>query len=292
MPVNSMTGHGRGDSSFKGTKVIIELNSVNHRQFDLRLEMPPYLSYLETEIRQMLHSAIMRGSVLLRCHVVPGAQMAARQVVVDHDLVKQYLQISGQIAGKYGIKNDFGIDALFSIPGVIRIIPAKFHETGLKGMVLSGCRLALKQLCAMRKHEGDLLARDLIRRIRRLEQMLTKIERRRPAVARQYKTKIKSLLQTVAGKTGDRKMLREIIMMAERGDIAEEIERSRSHIVQFKGFFTKEEPVGRTMDFLAQEMMREINTIGAKSNDCFISNLVVNYKSELENIREQARNIE
>jgi len=174
MPINSMTGHGRGESAFKGTKVIVELNSVNHRQFDLRLDLPPFLSCFETEIRQMLHSAIMRGSVLCCCHVVPGAQMSAHQVVVDHDLAKQCLQIACRIAGKYGIKNDFGINSLFSIPGVIRIIPAKVNETGLKGMVLAGCRHALKQLCAMRKHEGDLLARDLIRRIQRLELMLTK----------------------------------------------------------------------------------------------------------------------
>jgi len=140
--------------------------------------------------------------------------------------------------------------------------------------------------------EGGALGREIHRRLRCLESILGKIALRRPLAAREYKNKIAGLLASLAGGAGDRKIMRDIVMLAERGDIAEELERSRSHFAQFGGLLAGREPVGRTMDFLVQEMMREINTIGSKSNDCIISGLVVKYKSELECIREQVQNIE
>ena len=292
MAVNSMTGYGRGEASFKGTKVIVELNSVNHRQFDLRLDLPVYLSFLETDIRRMIHSVLARGSVLCRCHVVPGAQMSTHQVLIDHDLARQCLQIARQIAREHKTTDDFGIRSLFGIPGVIKVLSASRNNAKLKCLAVSACQRALKQLSAMRAIEGRALGRDISRRIQCLEIMTNKIACRRPIAARQYKRKIKDLLLSAAENTGDKKILRDIVMLAERGDIAEELARSRSHFVQFKQLLAGEAPVGRTMDFLVQEMMREINTIGAKSNDCMISNLVVNYKSELECIREQVQNIE
>jgi len=287
-----MTGHGRGEASFKGAKVIIELNSVNHRQFDLRLDLPPYLSFLETEIRQIIHSVLARGSVSCRCHVVPGAQISTHQIVIDHDLARQCLQIVRQMARKHKIADDFGVSALFNIPGVIRIIPAGGNDAKLKNLVVSACRRALQQLCAMRAVEGCALEREIRRKTQRLEIMLNQIAGRRPAAVRQYKGRIRDLLVSAAGPSGDKKILRDIVMLAERGDITEELERSQSHFAQFYQLLAGKEPVGRTMDFLVQEMMREINTIGAKSNDCVISNLVVKYKTELECIREQVQNIE
>ena len=292
MSINSMTGHGRAEALFKGAKVIVELNSVNHRQFDLRLDLPPYLSFMETEIRQMIHSVLARGSVAGRCHVVPGAQISTQQIIIDQCLARKCLQIARQIARKHKRADDFGTSALFSIPGVIRILPASRNNAKLKHLAVIACRHALNQLCAMRAIEGRELEREIRRRIKCLEIMLAKIAHRRPIAAHQYKTKIKDLLISAAENAGDKKILRDIVMLAERGDIAEELDRSRSHFIQFNQLLMSKASVGRTMDFLAQEMMREINTIGAKSNDCVISSLVVKYKSELECIREQVQNIE
>jgi len=292
MTVNSMTGHGRGEASFKGAKIIVELNSVNHRQFDLRLDLPPYLSFIEMDIRRIIHASLSRGSVSCRFFVVPGAQLSTQQIIIDQCLARQCLQIASQIARKHKTADDFGISALFSIPGVIKILPASRNNAKLKHLAVSACRQALKQLCAMRAIEGCALEREIRCRIQCLDTSLNKIEHRRPIVARQYKSKIKDLLVSAAENAGDKKILRDIVMLAERGDIAEELERSRSHLKQFNQLLTSRAPVGRTMDFLVQEMMREINTIGAKSNDCLISNLVVKYKSELECIREQVQNIE
>lgn len=292
MSIYSMTGHGRDEASFRGAKVIVELNSVNHRQFDLRLDLLPYLSFLETEIRQMIHAVLARGSVSCRFFVVPGPQMSTHQIVIDHDLTRQCLQIARETARKHRAADDFGISSLFSIPGVIKILPVSRNDTKLKHLVVIACRRALKQLCAMRAIEGCALEREIRRRIQYLKIMLKKIADRRPIAARHYKSKIKDLLVSAAENAGDKKILRDIIMLAERGEIAEELERSRVHLQQFNRFLASKAPVGRTMDFLVQEMMREINTIGAKSNDCIISNLVVKYKSELECIREQVQNIE
>lgn len=292
MPINSMTGHGRGEASFKDTRVIVELNSVNHRQFDLRLDLPPHLSFLETEIRQMIHAVLARGSVSGRCHVIPGAQISTHQIVIDHDLARQCLQVVRRTARKHRAMDDFGISALFSMPGVVKILPVNRSDVKLKRLVVVACRHALKQLCVMRAVEGRTLEREIRRRTKRLEIMLAKIAHRRPIAARQYKSRIKDLLISAAGNAGDRKVLREIVVLAERGDIAEELERSQSHLEQMGRLLFLKEPVGRTMDFLIQEMMREINTIGAKSNDCAISNLVVKYKSEIECIREQTQNVE
>ena len=292
MSINSMTGHGRGAASFKGARVIIELNSVNHRQFDLRFDLPPYLSFLETEVRQMIHAVLARGSVSGRCHVIPGSQISAHQIVIDHDLARQCFRAARQISRQHKTADDFGVSSLFGIPGVIKIIPASRNDAKLKHLVVSACRHALKQLRAMRAIEGCALEREIRRRIQCLKISLNEIEHRRPIAARQYKNKIRDLLLSAAESAGDKKILRDIVMLAERGDIAEELERSRSHFVQFNQLLASKAPVGRTMDFLVQEMMREINTIGAKSNDCVISSLVVKYKSELECIREQVQNIE
>lgn len=292
MPVRSMTGHGRGDASFKDTRVFVELNSVNHRQFDLRLDWPPYLSFMETEVRNLIHSAIARGSVSGRCHLAPGAQTSAHRMLIDHDLARQCLRMARQIARQHKTADDFGISALFAIPGVVKIIPADKNDAELKTSVVNACRHALQRLGAMRAVEGRALEREIRRRLWRLEIMLAKIAHRRPVAARQYKGKIRDLLISAAAGAGDRKILREIVMLAERGDIAEELERSRSHFAQFKQLLAGNGPVGRTMDFLIQEMMREINTIGTKANDCAIANLVVKYKAELECIREQVQNIE
>jgi len=292
MSVNSMTGHGRGAVAFKGARVIVELNSVNHRQFDLRLDLPPFLSFMEMDMRRMIHASLARGSVSCRCFVVPGSQISTQQIIMDQCLARQCLQIARATARQHKTADDFGISALFGIPGVIRIVPANGNDAKLKCLAVSACRHALKQLCAMRQVEGGALERVMHRRIQSLEIMLNKIECRRPLAVRQHKGKIRDLLVSAAENAGDRKILRDIVMLAERGDIAEELERSRSHFVQFSRLLTGNEPVGRTMDFIVQEMMREINTIGAKSNDCLISNLVIRYKSELECIREQVQNIE
>lgn len=293
MKVHSMTGHGRGAASFKDAKVIVELNSVNHRQFDLRLDLPPSISFMETEMRQIIHDAIARGSVSCRCHIHPGSRMATHQILIDQCLVRQCLRAARQTASNLKIPDDLGMSSLFGIPGMIKVVPLISNNQMVKKAVIDALRQALESLRSMRASEGRFLAGGIHRRLNRLNAMLVKIARRSPRSTSQYRRKLQKLLLSISGKENiDKKIFREIILLAERSDISEELERSRSHLRQMDRIMSVQEPVGRTLDFLVQEMLREINTIGSKANDCAISNLVIKYKTELECIREQVQNIE
>lgn len=290
MSIHSMTGQGRGEAAFKGVKVIIELHAVNHRQFELRLELPHFLSSLETETRRIIHAQIARGAVTGRCHIESGGKIALQRLLVDHNLARRYLRAARDAAKKYDLKNDLKAGLLFNLPGVIKLHPLDAGRR-LKGTVAKALRRALYALLAMRATEGRALAGDLGRRLRRLKRLLAGIQRRLPFIQQRYKNKIRELVAACADHA-DRKIIREIVLAAERFDVAEELTRSASHLKQFQGLLEKGGAVGRTMDFLLQEMFREINTLGSKANDCVISGLVVDYKAELECVREQAQNIE
>lgn len=293
MSIHSMTGHGRAEALFKGVKITLELQSVNHRQFDLRMDMPQYLFFMETELRRIIHKAIARGSVLCRCHVESGGETALQRVFIDDSLARQYLRAAGRRSARLKIKNDLTASALFNLPGVVKLHAANVHIEHLADAVVSVLRRALASLCAMRSSEGRALAAEIRRRMKRLENILQKVQQRLPAVHRFNAAKLRKLLIAASNNpSADKKIIREIIAVADRCNIAEELERSASHLRQLARLLEAKEPVGRTLDFLVQEMMREINTIGSKANDCLISNQVIKYKSELECIREQAQNIE
>ena len=292
MSVKSMTGHGRGESAFEDSKVIVELNSVNHRQFDLRIDLPPLLSDLDEKLRGSIHAAVARGAVTCRCHFMPGASVGANRLAVDYPLAMECMEAARRLSSRCRVKEDFGINSLFAVPGVIRVVPEKAARPGLKEACLAACSRALRSLSSMRAREGKHLARDIARRVSRLEAILEAVARRSPEARQRHKQKISALLRDAAGGRIDGRILRDILSLAERGEISEEISRSRSHILQLRALLAKSGPAGRTMEFLVQEMMREINTAGSKSSDCFISKQVVEYKAELENIREQVQNIE
>jgi len=286
-----MTGHGRGEASFQGVKVVVELHSVNHRQFDLRLDLPHFLSSLETEARRLVHDGVARGSISCRVHVESGGEIALQHLVMDNGLVRRYLRVAREAAKKHGLEDDLGTSALFNLPGVVKLLPIDAGRR-LKGPLEHALRGARRELIAMRAMEGRALAEDIDRRLRLLVRLLEKIERRLPFIRRRYKNKIRELTASCVDNNADKKIIREIVLAAERFDVAEELTRSESHLKQFYGLLEKGGPVGRTMDFLIQEMVREINTLGSKANDCAVSNLVIEYKSELECVREQAQNIE
>jgi len=292
MSIKSMTGHGRGEAAFKDSKIVVERNSVNPRQFDLRIDLPPFLSECEDDLRRLIHTFVARGAVLCRCHFLPGASVSGHHLAIDYPLAAECLRAARRLATMYRAQDNFGISSLFAIPGVIRVVPTQAVRPGLKKACLIACRCALRSLVAMRAREGNHLACDVDKRLKSLEKILTAVACRVPAVRQRFKFKIKTMLREASGGTMRSKLLRDILAIAERGDIEEEISRSKSHIDQFRTLLAGTSPAGRTMDFLVQEMMREINTIGSKSNDCFISKQVVHYKTELENIREQVQNIE
>lgn len=293
MTIKSMTGHGCGKSSCSGGKIIIELHSVNHRQFDLRLDLPPRLLFMETEMRRMIHKSVARGSVVCRCHFIPGPGLASDTILIDQNLLEQCLRETSRAARALKVTNDLKLTSLLALPGALKILPVSAGARGIRKAAIKALRLAQHALCAMRGIEGRFLAGELGKRIARLNAIVSLIERRAPAAVNKHRRKLRKLLFAACREAAkDKKMLHDIVSAATRMDIAEEIERSRSHLRQMTTLLASNASVGRTLDFLLQELLREMNTLGAKADDLTISKLTVNYKTELECIREQVQNIE
>lgn len=293
MALQSMTGFGRKAVSSAAAAVVVEMRSVNHRQFDLRLDLPQELSGVEAEARQTIRAALARGAVSCRVIVAPSRQSAAGAVILNRALLRDCLAAARGAARALGVEDDLKLSALLSIPGALAVIQPVTETQKLQAQASVALRGALAALKAMRAREGRALEIDLRRRLARLEMIAGRIAFRSPRAIRQHRARLEKLLASAApGGMPDRKLVREVVSALERGDIAEELQRIRSHLGQFRGLLDGNRPAGREMDFIAQELSREINTIGAKANDCAIARLVVEYKSELECVREQAQNVE
>ena len=289
-----MTGHGRAELAAAGVKVAVELRAVNHRQFEARLDLPPALTAIEDDVRTRLHERIARGYVTCRVQLDASAEIRRDGCRVDYDLAAAFVGRLRQAGRKLGLKDDLTVSALLSMPGFLTSadVPAKPDKLGPQ--VLKCLDQALKALLAMRAVEGRELGRDIQARLRVLDGIVDWIAGRAPEVADIYRQALQARLQKagVPLSQGDDRLIREVALFADRSDITEEATRLRSHLKQARAHLASATPVGRTLDFLLQEMFREINTIGSKANDVDISRMVVKAKAELERIREQVQNVE
>jgi uncharacterized protein (TIGR00255 family) len=292
MSARSMTGFGQGRAVAGGLAVTVEVSSVNRKQFDARLDVPRALAGLEPRLAELIRARLSRGSVTcsVRLDDAAGGRGPRR---VDVALAAACLRDLRQAARALGLKDDLTATALLSLPGVVRTESAWSPEAA-RPLVERALERALARHAAMRAREGRALAADLRGRLRAVERRLGRIERLAPEVALRYR---ENLLRRVgeAGVTlqgADDKLLREVAVYADRCDISEETVRLRSHLAQGRAALDSDEPVGRSLDFLIQEMFREINTIGSKANDAAIAREVVAIKAELERVREQVQNLE
>ncbi|MDD5677361.1 MAG: YicC family protein [Kiritimatiellae bacterium] len=300
MSIKSMTGHGRAEVAAGGIKVAVELRAVNHRQFEARLDLPPALAAIEADVRARLHERIARGYVTCRVQLDVSAAIRREAVCVDYDLAAAFVGRLRQAGRKLGLKDDLTVSALLNMPGLVTStdISAKLDKVGPQAMKCLD--QALKSFVAMRAVEGRELERDIQARLRVLVGLIDKIAGRAPEVAGTYRQALLARLQKagVPLSQGDDRLIREVALFADRSDITEEATRLRSHLKQVREHLTSATPVavatpvGRTLDFLLQEMFREINTIGSKANDTAITGMVVKAKAELERIREQVQNVE
>lgn len=301
MAIYSMTGFGRGETSARGLKAGVELKSVNHKQFDCRIDVPPSLAALEPSIRKFIHSKIGRGHV--ECRVRPDYSAAAGKspALVDETLAGAYLARLRRAGRRLGLRDDLACAALLRLPGVVRLEAPDENCGRCRALLRAALGQATETALRMRAREGRALARDVAGRLRRLQKLADRIGTLAPlAVERQRRAFAKRM--AAAGlelAAGDPRLIKEAALFADRMDIAEELMRLRSHLRQcFRAlddgagnWQESSERGGRTLDFLAQELFREINTVGAKANDIRISAAVVRFKTELERVREQAQNI-
>ncbi len=290
--ISSMTGYGRGSSSQEGFTFIAELRSVNHRYADFALRLPRELYSLEDRIRQQLQQSIKRGRVEVSI-VMDEIPAGLRQVKVNYDLAEDYYQSLQVLSKRLEISEKVNLTHLLQMPELFKPGGITLTEEQVWPVVSSALQEALDQLMQQRLAEGDNLCRDLLERCDRLEEQVEAAagyaEEAKEDCRQRTEQKFSELM---AGKFEETRLLMECAMLVERMGVDEELVRLGSHIEAFRSNLTGSDPAGRKLDFIAQEMFREVNTIGSKAGGYRLTNTVVELKAELEKIREQIQNLE
>lgn len=290
----SMTGYGSGKANADGREVAIELRAVNHRYLDPAFRLPKALAFAEDALRKQMQQTLSRGHVDVFV-TYKNTREDARQIVCDTALAKSYVDAAQKLADCFGVKNDLTAVTLLRLPDVTREEEAEEDRDALEALCHDAMVQALEELCAMRRTEGERLAADLCARCDTVRGIVDEITARVPKIqieARQRLTqRMTEILENV--RFDPERLEQEVVLIVERGSITEELVRLASHMTQMKQILAvTDQSVGRKLDFLVQEMNREINTIGSKSADLAVANMVVQAKSEIEKIREQVQNIE
>jgi uncharacterized protein (TIGR00255 family) len=294
--IRSMTGYGRAEAVLGGRKYVVEIKSLNHRYLELSLRIPANILPLEIEIKKKINEQLIRGKidVTIRRETYSGIE-GTRLLEVNLPLVKNYYDLLIQLKDLFNLKEDITLDMMAGLKDVF--IPLETLEDeitvlweGLVG-VLSN---AIAALIDMRQKEGEVLGQDLKARLYLINEHLDEINARAPQIVLEYQKRLVARIRELMdGMVIDESRLsQEVAIMAEKSDITEEIVRFRSHIKQFFEMLKSPEAMGRKVDFLIQEMNREVNTIGSKSNDAEVSCNMIEIKSELAKLREQVQNLE
>ncbi len=289
----SMTGFGRAEGDTTLGKVFVESRSVNHRYCDINLKLPKRLSLFENRMKEMIRSQVSRGRIDVSLRLENSGEEKV-QLSVDLDLAKQYYRVLHELKEKLQLKDDITLNLL---AGAKDLIMAKEEIGDIEPYCQEVLRIleqSLKNMDDMKRLEGESLANDLQQRLETISKQFQMIKQQFPSrletTLNRLHDRLRSLLEGM--EVDPSRFQQEIAFLAERTDITEEIVRAESHLAQFRTLLEGNEPVGRKMDFLLQEIHREVNTVSAKVNDAEISQRVVEIKSELEKIREQVQNIE
>ena len=291
----SMTGRGTGAAAGRLARVEVELSSVNRKQLDVDVGLPRFLSSFESRVQELVQGRLSRGRVSGEIRVTWAEAAQASGARVDLGLARATVTALRAAAKKLDLPDDLKASALLSLPGLVALEHGERDLETLWPSVRKALDTALAKLQAMRKKEGAALGRDLQGRLATLRTLVGEIAARAPGVAETYRANLlKRIAAALPGTdlAGDERLLKEVALFADKADVAEELVRLDSHFRQADGLLKTGGVVGRTLDFLVQEMGREINTIGSKANDAGIARRVVACKAELERFREQVQNIE
>ena len=293
--MKSMTGYGRGECAQNGFKVTVELSSVNRKQAEISITLPREMEMLESQVRDVIHRHLARGRVTGRVSLHSGGSQSAARMHLNVPLAEAYAYELEKLAKKLKLSGPVTLDHLVRAPGVFQTDEELADAEHLWPAVEKSLKQALAALIRMREREGAHLAKDLSDRIGVMRKCVARVQKQAPKSAERYRKQLVDRIKSAGLPTpaaDDERLLKEVVFFADRSDITEELTRLQSHFKQFDDCVKSKEPVGRTIDFLAQEMNREINTIGSKANDAAISVEVVTLKAELERFREQAQNVE
>ena len=291
--MRSMTGYGRGEIDHGGAKFSVELHSVNRKQSDIVVNLPRELAELEPRIRQTINEKVSRGRTNVLVAYQSGAN-GTRKLALDTALARSYHEAMRALQKELGAPGEITIGTILQAPGVMRISEESLNVDEAWPAIERALATALAELIKMREREGKHLAKDLIHRLKLIRKEIKQIRALYPDVVKKYRATLLDRIQKAGLEisTSDERLVKEVTFFADRADISEELTRLESHLAQFAHQLRKNEPVGRKLEFITQEIFRELNTLGAKSNDADISQHTVASKAELEKIREQIQNLE
>ena len=289
----SMTGYGRAFVEIEGRQMTVEVKSVNHRFLDLSFRMPRNLMFLEDAARKAIGGRLARGHVDVFV-TYRNLRTDARVVHVDEALFTAYVDALRHLRGAVGpdLRDDRTLMGIAHLPDVMTVTEAEEDQGAVRALLEAALGQALDALCAMRAREGETIKADLSGRVDAIERMTAAVEARYPQTVEAYTQRLKAAMEELVGSVDETRLMMEVAVMADRSAIAEETVRLRSHIQQLRTVFESKEPIGRRVDFIVQELNREVNTISSKSQDIPITQLTVDMKAEIEKLREQVQNIE
>ncbi|MBQ6150530.1 MAG: YicC family protein [Mogibacterium sp.] len=296
--IRSMTGFGRGEYSDEISKVTVEIRSVNHRYLDIYVKMPRRYSFAEETIKSAIKERLHRGKVEVSVSV-DNVGKSDSDVRLDKELAARYYSVLSELKDSFdfGEESRVSLSLLSKMPDVIVTTPAAEDEEAMVKRLLGATSKALDDFCSMREAEGEKLAADLSARADTIQDIRDRIDKRAPEIEKEYAAKFKARVEEILGgvyEVPEERIALEAAIFADKANITEELVRLGSHISQLRKFLRSDgkEAMGKKIDFLIQEMNREANTIGSKSNDREITSNMLDLKAEIEKVREQVQNIE
>ena len=291
--MKSMTGYGKGEAVGENRKIVIELKSVNNRYLDINSRVSKAFSFADEIIKKIIQEKVKRGSVeVFYSYTVTGN--SGKTACVDLSLAGEYIAAAKKLAESYSLENDMIVSKLMRAPDVVTVTSSDDNREEIEGLIRTATKNAVLELNKMREVEGKSIEKDLTKLVGNISSALENVKLRAPQIVSEYKEKLQKRIKELCADVSvdDARLAAEVAFFADRSDINEEISRLSSHIGQFLSVLASSGAEGRRLDFLSQEMNREINTMGSKANDLTLTNLVIGMKNELEKIKEQIRNVE
>ena len=291
--IKSMTALGRCELSNEKRKITVELKSVNHRYLDVNIRMPKKLNFFESAIRTLLKEYMQRGKVDM---FISYEDYSEQTLAVKYNatIAKEYLTYLQQMADEFNLENDIRVSSLSRYPEVLTMEEQSADEDELWSDLSQAIREACTQFVATRTTEGEHLKQDLVEKLHHMRDNVDKVEQRAPQIIAEYRSKLMEKVNELLGDTqiDEARLSTEIVLFADKICTDEETVRLKSHITSMLNALERSEGIGRKLDFIAQEMNREANTILSKSNDLETSDIAIELKTEIEKVREQIQNIE
>lgn len=293
--IKSMTGYGVAERDLPLGKIAVEVRSLNHKYLDISLKLPRNFFPLEPKVRDLMKKGVSRGRVELIMRIDPSTSTVTRyRLEADMSLVEEYIHLLDSIKEKFGLKGEVTLDQIAGVRELVPFLEVQKETELYWEEIASVAEQALKALDDSRRKEGEILEADLRGRVEQSRRLMEEIKDKAPLVVDAYRVRLRERMRALleGSDFDERRFHQEVAYFAERSDVSEEVIRMESHLRQFESKLTEAGPAGRGLDFILQEMNREVNTIGAKATNVDIAHKVIELKGELERMREQVQNIE